>query len=325
MTRHGSQPPIPRHQAVHSSNGRFNAEAFRAKYGRDPDWGLLSRDSSFYHPSGRPRRRKTPARLRLFIPDRLNLPDDLRERLREFVPEPRPAELESLDELPDAVDLMGRRWDREAMEFVPEVVGSERLRTREMERSALRDLEAVLRLVQNGRIALTRKKRHPTATSVRAGAQVLDGGDFYHGEIDIAPDEDIGPVRAFAWPVLLDASTLVRLRSGRLALSKAGPAVLGATPEDRADALRGVWDDWILDDDFDELSRVEAIRGQSGRGRRSLTDPSSRRLRVSDALAECPVSRWVAIDEFFRYVRAAGHDFDVADDDAWDFYIVDKQ
>ena len=78
-------------------------------------------------------------------------------------------------------------------------------------------------------------------------------------------------------------------------------------------------------DDFDELSRVEAIRGQSGRGRRSLTDPSSRRIPVSDALADCPVDRWVAIDEFFRYMRAAGHDFDVADDDAWDLYIIDKQ
>ncbi len=137
-------------EAVHSGHGRFDADAFRAKYGGDPDWGRLPEDSRLYHPSGTPRPKKTPAWLRLFIPDRLNLPGDLRERLRELVPEPRPAELETLDELPDAVDLMGRRWDRGAREFVPEVVGSERLRSREMERTALRDLEAVLRLVQNG-------------------------------------------------------------------------------------------------------------------------------------------------------------------------------
>ncbi|MFP4623926.1 MAG: hypothetical protein ACLFRX_07100, partial [Gemmatimonadota bacterium] len=312
-------------EAVHSGSGRLDAAAFRAKYGDDPDWGRLPREDLGYPPPGSPEPKKSAPRLRLFLPDRRTVPDDLRESLRRFVAEPRPAVLESSDALPDGTDLPGRRHPRRDGESGPVAVGRAPLQVREMERAALRDLEAVLRLVQDGRIGLTQKKRHPTAASVRAVARVLDGGDFYHDQADDpATGEAVGPMRAFAWPMLLDTGKLTRLRSGRLTLSKAGAALLGAAPGARADAIRALWDAWTWNG-FDELARVDAIRGQSGRGRRALTDPGFRRAAIGDALAECPVGRWVAIDEFFRYLRAAGHDFAVTDGDAWDLYIIEKQ
>ena len=42
------------------------------------------------------------------------------------------------------------------------------------------------------------------------------------------------------------------------------------------------------------------------------------------ALAECPVGRWVCTDELFRYMRAAGHEFEVTRD-SWSLYICDPQ
>jgi hypothetical protein len=41
-------------------------------------------------------------------------------------------------------------------------------------------------------------------------------------------------------------------------------------------------------------------------------------------LAECPVARWVDVDELFRYMRAAGHDFEVTRD-RWRLYISDPE
>jgi hypothetical protein len=65
---------------------------------------------------------------------------------------------------------------------------------------------------------------------------------------------------------------------------------------------------------------VEAIRGQTGKGKRGLTAVADRSEAVADALADCPPGRWVALDELFRYMRAAGHRFEVTRN-AWTLYI----
>ena len=45
---------------------------------------------------------------------------------------------------------------------------------------------------------------------------------------------------------------------------------------------------------------------------------------IAESLAECPAGRWIAADEFLRYLEASGHDFSVTRD-AWDLYISDPQ
>ena len=74
----------------------------------------------------------------------------------------------------------------------------------------------------------------------------------------------------------------------------------------------------------DELSRIECVKGQGGKGKHGLTAPSSRRSAVADTLAECPVGRWVATEEIFRFMRALGNEF-VVTRNPWHLYIGDPQ
>src|SRR5262249_6120082 len=49
-----------------------------------------------------------------------------------------------------------------------------------------------------------------------------------------------------------------------------------------------------------------------------------RRSSVSDVLLDCPVGRWIAIDEFFRFIRASGEDFPIARN-LWKLYLGEQQ
>ena len=291
-------------EVVHGYSPRLDRARFRAKYGRDPDWGSLDG-------SGRDAR---PTALRLFLYGNGVMPDDLRERLQAFVPAPASAALATVDELPTEIEQYYTFYDGAAggrqtsVELIP-------LTVRETERAALYELEAVLRLVESGKLSVSDKTHRPSAAAMRLIAAALHGGEPY-------PDEaGVGPIKAFAWPMLVQAAGLAELRGSRLALTKVGSKALGAPP---ATMVRTIWDRWVATKIVDELSRVDAIKGQTGKGRRSLTAAATRRVAIADALASCPVSHWVAIDELFRYMRAAGHDFEVTRD-PWSLYISDPE
>ena len=56
---------------------------------------------------------------------------------------------------------------------------------------------------------------------------------------------------------------------------------------------------------LDELSRIECVKGQTGKGKRGLTAVASRREAIAATLAECPVQQWISADELMRQVRAS--------------------
>lgn len=289
-------------EVIHGPEARFHPARFRAKYGRDPDWGSLDQYD----------RRAKASPLRLFLYGSGLLPDDLRERLEAFVPEPPDAALESLAEPPAMLERQVELYDYAARkkerwtETIPVAV-------RETERSAQRDLAAVLRLVDAGKVSVSDKTRRPTGSAIRAVADVLDEGDFC--------DDAVGPIKAFAWPLIVQAAGLAELSGTRLRLTKAGQKGLASLP---AETLRASWNRWLDTRLLDELSRIECIKGQTGKGKRGLTAAAGRRAAVAAALAECPVGRWVAVDELFRYMRAAGHDFEVTRD-AWGLYLAEPE
>jgi hypothetical protein len=72
---------------------------------------------------------------------------------------------------------------------------------------------------------------------------------------------------------------------------------------------------FLWDDDFDELNRVNHIRGQSGGGKRYLTPPTDRRPEIAESVAQWPVNQWITFDEAVRYLLATGHQFAVTDAD----------
>ena len=274
-------------EVVHGPSAYLLPDQFRAKYGRTPEFGAL--DYSYYGRSG------APTALRLFFFGGLTMPDDLRARLRALVPRPRAVTIASLDELAD---------------------GSEPLTVRATEHQAIRELQSMLGLVEAGKLTVSDKTRRPAGATVRLIAEALEDGDFY-GETD----ECIGPIRAFAWPMLVQASGLAELRGSRLGLTKAGIKALGAEP---ASVIRTTWQRWLTTRILDELARVDPIKGQTGKGKRGLTAVADRRRAIADALAECPPGRWVAVDELFRYMRATGHRFEVTRD-AWKLYICEPE
>ena len=130
-----------------------------------------------------------------------------------------------------------------------------------------------------------------------------------------------GPIRAFAWPLLFQAGGLAEPAGAKLRLSAAGRRALGIP---WAQTLRQLWERWAKSTLLDELQRIEVIRGQTGNGRRGLTVVAGRRTAVAQALAECPVGRWVQTDELFRFMRASGTDFEVTRN-PWSLYVAEKQ
>ncbi len=291
-------------EALHSPLHRLDGAMFQAKYGRSPDWGRIS-------PYGEP---EEPSLLWLFLYNGI-IPPDLAARLKSFVPPPSAAELHTGDELPATVIqkeyLYTSAGRREKYTEIP-------LTRCETERMALHDVHAVLRLIEAGKVRVSDKTKQVTAASARAIANVLEGGDFYplDEETDgwqTAP----GPIRAFAWPLILQSAGLATPSGTKLQLTPAGKKALASPPQE---VIRRAWDRWLKSTLLDEFNRVHAIKGQ--RSRRAVTAVAPRRQAIVKALAACPPHKWISFDEFSRFMRASGFTFEVARD-PWHLYIED--
>jgi len=297
-------------EVVHSRSTRFPADRFYAKYGRSPNWGTS--DENDY------RRKPTP--LGFFFYGGI-MPDDLKARLKAFVPKPAAARVETLAELPAVYDLPWSRWNSKTRteesdtEEVP-------LAVHQTERTAQRELLSVLRLIDSGKVAVSGKTRRPSTATIKTITNILEGGDYY----PVLPvkskwhDENAGPIRAFAWPLIMQAGGVAQLSGSKLQLTKAGRKALS---EPAAESLSKLWSKWIDTAILDELSRISCVKGQTGKGKRGLTAMSYRRDAIADALAECPAGAWISTDEFLRFARASGHDLTVTRN-AWDLYICEK-
>lgn len=175
---------------------------------------------------------------------------------------------------------------------------------------ALRDLPTILNSIEVGKVSVTEAVRQPTASSVRSIAGLLYGGDFY--------DNGVGSIKAFAWPMLLQAAGLVTLVGNRLQLSKRGAVALQQTPEK---TLRILWQRWQNSKLLDEFRRIDTVKGQTGKGKSGFTALPGRRAPLQEALKNCPVGRWVHVDDLFRFMRASSMDFSIHRN-LWNLYIT---
>ncbi len=299
-------------EVVHSKSTRFFADRFHAKYGRHPDWGSTDKYGS----------RRSLSPLCFFFYGNGVMPADIKDRLKAFVPPPAEARIRTLDHLPAAYDRPFARWNPKSRS---QEKGTEQvpLRIHETERAAQRELLFVLRLVDAGKVAVSDKTRRASASTIDAITANLEGGDYYPHvpSRDKWHDENAGPIRAFAWPILLQAGGLAQLSGTRLQLTKAGRKALF---EPAAETIRTLWAKWMDSTLLDELSRIECVKGQKGKGKRGLTAAWSRRVEVADTLAECPAGVWIETDEFFRFMRASGNDLLVTRN-VWDLYLCELQ
>jgi len=285
-------------EALYDPQGRYDAIRFAAKYGRTSS---LGNDDSHYS-----YRNKT-TRLGLFIhclggSDDRGVPSDLRTRLLTFVPPPAPLKLKTYPE--------------------PFEVAEQTLRL--TERDALQELAVMLRTIERERVQVSEKTALPSAAAMRLLAGKLSRGDYYPVEEAPPPYEcTIGPIKAFAWPMLLQAGGLAVRSGSRLALSPAGIKALSAPP---AEVLRTLWHKWQKTTLLDEFSRVDAIKGQASTGR-VMSAVAPRRAQIEAALKvafnDCPQGEWMALGEFSNFMLAQGLQFVVAHD-PWKLYLVDR-
>ena len=285
-------------ETAYALDGLFDGNRFRAKYARLPEFTINEngRRYSYYGP---------PTALGLFLYHQdgcYSLPDDLRERLKAFVPEPEPVRLSTIETLPAEI-------------------GENRLTVRHTERDAMVDLSVLLRLTDQGKIQVSDKTSLPGAATLRLLTESLAGGDFYADK----PKQDqrgqeIGPIKAFSWPLMLQAAGLAQRNGSKLALSTAGRKALASS---QASVLGAIWNKWLKSSLFDEFSRVDVIKGQKSKGR-VMTAVAPRRAAINEILRLCPVGAWIDVDDFSRFMQATGHTFDVSHN-PWKLYISDQQ
>lgn len=326
-------------ETIHSNSPVFDAERFKANYGAMPVFGT-KKDRRTYTET------PTPLRLFFFSDDRYNpsasaiLPDDLKERLLAFVPKPEPFRLNALDEAPEFIERIKKEYEFDEEQQGVTIISGKRaylmrmpksvkdnvhripLVHRDTERAAQQDLLTELRLIDKGKIAVSDKTFQPSSATMEELGALLRDGDFYETKTKKEKwVEDVGPIKAFAWPVLMQAGRLAELHGKKLALTKAGRNALASPP---ADTLKLIWQRWLKSKLLDEFSRVCAVKGQQGKGKRGMTATESRRAVIVEALRQCPIGKWVKFDDFSRFMQATGADFDVTRE-PWDLYIVDAQ
>ena len=297
----GEVPKAAIQEAVADPLGELNIARFAAKYGQAPTRGTTT----------------APSALNLFFPAAWSITDDLRAILEKFVPQPRAVSIDSTEELSAVVPQQIAAWrvrNGEKLESIP-------LRQRLTAPVALREFATFLRVIESGKIKVGDKTRKPSQGTVDANGSFLVDGDFYQKDDSSEYADDPGSdlaIRAYAWPCLIQAAGLSTLSGGKLGLSPTGRKAMDKPPQE---GIRATWNKWVGNKLFDEFERIETIKGkQSAR----LSAVADRRSAISSVLEECPVGRWIAIDEFFRFLRAQNADFSIARHE-WKLYIAELQ
>ncbi len=280
--------------------GRLDRNAFWGKYGME----CPTLRSSYSH-----RETPSPFCLLIGVDDMgiLRVADGIAEPLQRFLPAPPQAAVKVVeDELPNM--HAGRN-----------------VNVHSGERIVFLELRRILGLAQAGKLAVTAKLAIPTDACARRIGEALMLPD-----LDLEEPENLrsrwytaaGPVRAYAWGVLVQQCGWCKATGSKLELTRKGRKMLA---DGGIEALKEGLSRLLNDDNFDELNRINHIRGQTGKGKRSMTRPSSRRLSIADAMLDWPEGQWMDFNDAFQFVCASGNTFSVTRSDAWGLYFCEKQ
>jgi len=266
--------------AAFHNDGEFNASAFVAQYGQLPE-----------RPQSRWFWQQEPILLDLFIYDGI-LPQDLRPLLEPLVPPPERFKVQGLKNAPTVVLEEGGYT-------IP-------LIRAETERAGLHDLVAYLRLAEQGNINCSSTTGNTTVAGIKKILNVMLAAD------DFLPLPDKfranQTIRPFGLDTFAREAGLVKYtkRSG-LHLTALGRQFYQSQ---EPALLLEAFESWTHADNFDELSRISALRGLNARGTR-LTKPGKRREAIIEALSWCPVDVWINIEDFYRGIKIWHFDFEV--------------
>jgi hypothetical protein len=220
-----------------------------------------------------------------------HVPREMAALIRDLSAPPPPQAIASHENPPQVATTRGR------MERNVEVMIAE------TERGVFHDLAATISVINDGKISVSPSTRLPTLTSVRYLAKRLLLADYF-SDIDYERAEDaMRPLALVLLAQVAGWASPIGTKGNKLELTRSGLALLGRPIQ--AEHVRNAWERWLKSDLLDELSRIRAIKGQQSKAAR-LTKPTHRREKLTLVLKDCPVGRWVAFDEFLRYMRAEG-------------------
>ncbi len=305
-------------EVVHNQSGCVDQARLLARYGSIPTGCLQEHSGSWSQGYGKsqPERVKSPLGLIFFG---RCIPDELRERLKKLLPRPEQ----------DRVAVIGA-------DAIPAAVGGDSdsgglpVYRREMELAAHQDLYTVLRLIDQGRISVSEKTHVASAASMNRISAELYEGDFFSEEDEDQDDvykDKLSPIRAYAWPLLVQFGGLAKRLGNKLQLSAKGKKVLQRKlPFEQA--IAALYQSWRDKGQIDEFRRINRIKGQTRRGRgykgSQLTPPADRRNVLDLQLQSGPAGEWIQVDEWFRYIQSSGEKFEITGN-PWALYLVDAE
>jgi len=296
-------------EVIHSADDEFNFVKFRARYQSMPKFVQNEYREHLV----------LPLRFFFYVPDRnyssVVIPAEIKEILNDVATPPPEVAVPYADEIPEVIPRPVNRYEFEDAE-----TRMIELKQCETEYAAVHDLNAVLRLVDLGRVTVSASTQRATAASIRKISDELFGGDYFEPEKKEKKwHQAVGPIRAFAWPLLLQAGKLAERRGSKLVLTKAGKSALSSAAED---TLRSLWQKWVKNKLLDEFNRIDEIKGQiRGKGRRTMSATAPRRMTIAENICECPVGKWIPFDEFSQFMLANGAEFDITRN-PWNLYLA---
>lgn len=294
-------------EIVHSSENQLDNAKFVSKYGQLPNVGRLSE-----YDKGK------PSLINLIIINGI-MPEELKGTLKVFAPKPHSHTITTREDIDDSITRTSNRYDHENNKYVDvdEEIPIVKLDT---QRPALQDVLSVLRIIDSGKINVSNKTMRTTEAGARTIATILEHGDYYLSGKD-SSDNEIGFIKAFAWPLIVQSAKLAELSGSKLKLTKQGQKALNLPPHE---VIWILWDKWLKTKIIDEFNRIDNIKGQKGKGKRGLTALLARRACVANTLALCPVGKWISVENFFRAIRALDNNFEVTQSE-WSLYICEAR
>ncbi len=195
-----------------------------------------------------------------------------------------------------------------------DAIVEEEFTVRNTSQAALNNLSTLLNLAADKKIRVSAKTKRATAATVKKITELLDEGDWYG-------DEEIGPMQAFAWPLLLQGGGLASTDGSFLKLRPAGRKALKS---DLPNGIKTAWNKWEKNKIIDEFSRVTAIKGQKSSRGRTMTNPVKRRPIINMLIEELQPGKWVNVDELARFAQShVIYSFDMVNYN-WKLYLLDQ-
>ncbi len=235
--------------------------------------------------------------LLLFMKTDYGIIKGIRPILKKFVPKPEPAIPKYTNNLPKSITLITNEQAE--------------IKTFDTEQAALFDVVTVLRLIDEKKVNVSPSTLKLNKNSAKNIKKALLIDDYYDEEETSAKPKDIkigdAGIRPFGLVSIVLASKLVMNDNKKLVLTEDGKKALSTKPHD---IVKYLWKDWIGNKTYNELNRVEIVKGQKSR-HSPLDSPVNIRKIIERSLSKLKCGKWISIYDFIDFIMMNGDFFDI--------------